>query len=132
MPKFTNLASVTPIAAEGNAEDGFTPVFSATLEPATVPTTTLVFDGTTVLTNDIELVAANPNRVSLRLQNLSASTTVWLNFNDEPAIANASYRLLAGQEFVYTSSSNGRFTGNVHAVVQSGSADVFYIQEVTA
>lgn len=132
MPKFPNAASVSPVQFDGNATDGFIPKVSATLEPADVPITSIVFDGTTVLTTDIELVAANPNRVSLRIQNLSASTNVWLNFGDEPAVANASWRLAAGQEYSYNSSSNGRFTGVVHAVVQSGSADVFFIQEVTA
>lgn len=131
--KFPNIASIPNILAEGDPDAGYSLVTSsAGGGTPTVPITTMVLGGTNVLTSSIELVPANPDRCSLRITNTHASAILWLNFNDEPALANASYPLLAGKEFVYTSSSNGRWTGNVNAVVQSGSISVFFVEETAA
>ena len=133
MPKFPNIASIPSVRAEGDAVDGYELAVSATLEPATVPTSTIVYDQRIVTTSDSEIVATNTNRVSLKIYNDHATGIVWLNFNDETPVVNASYPLLAKQVYEYDSSSNGRFTGTIRAVVAAAtSLATLHILEETA
>lgn len=135
MPKFPNAASASPVQFDGNAEDGFFPKVSATLAPATVPTSTIVFDGTTVFDSSVELLGPNPDRVSFRIRNSHAggSAVLWINF-DEAATVNASYPIYHGQEFVYQATDLGRYTGSIYAVAPAAAGGIatYFIEETAA
>lgn len=133
MPKFPNFGSIGPVEVEGDISTGYKLPVEATLAPAEVPTSTIVYDQRIVTTSDSEIVATNTNRVSLKIYNDHATGIVWLNFNDETPAVNASYPLLAKQVYEYDSSSNGRFTGTIRAVVAPAtSLATLHILEETA
>lgn len=131
MPTFTNAASATPVQFDGNATDGFIPKVSATLAPAVVPTSSLVLDDATVTTSSQEIVSSNAYRVSLRIRNMSATLTLWINF-DENAAVNASYPIPPNTEYTYNASEMGRYTASIYAVAPSATISVIILEETAA
>jgi len=135
MPKFPNIGSIGPVRADGDATFGYELAVSATLAPAVVPESTIVFDGTTVFDSSVELLGPNSDRVSFRIRNSHAggSAVLWINFG-EAASVNASYPIYHGQEFVYNASESGRYTGSIYAIApaSAGGIAVFFIEETAA
>lgn len=136
MAVYPILGQVPNVRVAGDLETGFKLVVDIDQGGGggggTVPTTTMVYNQAIVQTSDIEIVQQNADRVSLRIFNSHATGTVWLNFNDESAQVNMSYPLLAQREYVYDSSSNGKWIGTVRAVVAPATslATLHIIEEV--
>lgn len=131
MPNFPSAAPASPVQYDGDATTGFIPKVSATITPAEVPISSLVLDDAIVTTSSQEIVQSNANRVSLRIRNMSATLTLWINF-DENAAVNASYPIPANTEYVYNASEMGRYTASIYAVAPSATISVIILEETAA
>lgn len=98
-------------------------VTSATPLPVAVPATTTASNGATTVGTSATLVrAARTTRVGLTLQNLGSVDVFWGTTN---AVTTASGLKLAAGIAVEI---DARYSGDVYAIVASGTADVRYFE----